>query len=368
MRIATRTLTAVSCAALLLLAACGGSATSPSSSSSSESSGSTIVGIVSGGAAASAMSAGAGPTTDTALTGLTVTVVGTNLSSTVDSQGRFELTSVPSGNVRLQFRDATVNATVQISNVGSDDLIQIRVTVSGSGVTLVGEDRSSGKVSLCHNTESGSYHMIEVSVSAEPAHRTHGDAKVGQPVPAEPTKVFDSECRPVGASVKIDKSTNGEDADDAPGPTVAVGSPITWTYVVTNTGTVNLTNVVVADDRGVGVNCGGQTALVPGQSMTCTGSGAAILGQYRNVGTVTASWSGGTVSDSDASHYFGKAAVDEEEGPKVQLCHRTGNGSYQVIEVSISAEPAHIAHGDGRIGAAVPGSPGRVFGAGCIVQ
>src|SRR5688572_9390092 len=158
MRISTGTLTVVACAALLLVTACGGgSATSPSSSSSSGSSGSTIVGIVSGGTAASAMSAGAGPSGGTALTGLTVTVVGTNLSSSVDSQGRFELTAVPSGNVRLQFRDATVNATVQISNVGSDDLIQIRVTVSGSGATLVGEERSTGKVSLCHNTESGSY-------------------------------------------------------------------------------------------------------------------------------------------------------------------------------------------------------------------
>jgi hypothetical protein len=369
MRIATGTLTAAACAALLLLSGCGGGGvTSPSSSSSPGAGGSTIVGIVSGGAAATALSAGAGPSGNTALTGLSVTIVGTNLSSSVDSQGRFELTSVPSGTVRLQFKDATVNATVQISNVGPDDLIQIRVTVSGSAATLVGEERSTGKVSLCHNTESGSYHMIEVSVSAEPAHRAHGDAKVGEPVPADPTRVFDSQCRVVGASVKIEKSTNGHDADDAPGPTVLVGSPISWTYVVTNNGTVNLTNVAVADDHGVAVNCGGQTVLAPEQSFTCTGSGVAALGQYRNVGTVTASWTGGTVSDSDASHYLGVTPGNEEEGPKVQLCHRTGNGSYHLIEVSMNAEPAHIAHGDGRIGAAVPGSPGKVFGAGCSVQ
>ena len=36
-------------------------------------------------------------------------------------------------------------------------------------------------------------------------------------------------------------------------------------------------------------------------------------------------------------------------GPKVQLCHKTGNGSYHSIEVSINAEPAHRAHGDGKI-------------------
>jgi hypothetical protein len=36
--------------------------------------------------------------------------------------------------------------------------------------------------------------------------------------------------------------------------------------------------------------------------------------------------------------------------------------------VSVNAEPAHRAHGDGKIGEAVPGSPGSIFGAGCAVQ
>ena len=31
---------------------------------------------------------------------------------------------------------------------------------------------------------------------------------------------------------------------------------------------------------------------------------------------------------------------------KVDICHITGNGSYQVINVSTSAQPAHLAHGD----------------------
>jgi hypothetical protein len=52
----------------------------------------------------------------------------------------------------------------------------------------------------------------------------------------------------------------------------------------------------------------------------------------------------------------------------VRLCHRTGNGRYQPIEISINAEPAHRAHGDGKIGEAVPGVTGKVFGAGCSVN
>jgi hypothetical protein len=52
----------------------------------------------------------------------------------------------------------------------------------------------------------------------------------------------------------------------------------------------------------------------------------------------------------------------------VQICHRTGNGSYHLIDISVSAEPAHRAHGDATIGEAVPGSPGKKFGAGCSVN
>ena len=258
-----------------------------------------------------------------------------------------------------------MSASAQLANVANDELVQIQVQLNGSSASIVSEVRSSGKVSLCHRTESGTYQSIEVSVSAEPAHRAHGDAKVGEPVPADLTKVFDQSCRlSGGASVRIWKSTNGEDANDAPGPTLSVGSPVTWTYEVINTGTVPLNDVRVTDDRGVAVSCGGQTLAV-GQSMTCTGSGVAVAGQYKNVGTVSAN--GGQVTHSDASHYFGRMP-DEQEGPKVQLCHRTGNGSYHLIEVSINAEPAHRAHGDGKIGDAVPGNAGKVFDAACNVR
>ena len=102
--------------------------------------------------------------------------------------------------------------------------------------------------------------------------------------------------------------------------------------------------------------------------------GVAALGQYANIGTVTANWSAngssGTVTDSDASHYLGVEPEDEEEeeGEKVTLCHVTGAGRYVQIEVDKNAEPAHLAHGDGKPGAAVPGMAGKVFGAGCSVQ
>jgi hypothetical protein len=355
MQVTTRPLIASLCLTIVAAAAgCGGAGSAPTSPSSTGGVGATIAGTV--------RAAGA-----SAPAGLTVAVVGTSLSMAVESSGEFQVDGVPPGNVQLQFRNASMSASAQLANVANDELVQIQVQLNGSSASIVSEVRSTGKVSLCHRTESGTYHAIEVSVSAEPAHRAHGDAKVGEPVPGDLTKIFDQSCRPTGASVRIRKSTNGEDANDAPGPTLTVGSAVNWTYEVTNTGTLSLAGVVVTDDRRVAVSCGGQTALAVAQSMTCTGSGVAVAGQYKNVGTVTATWNGGQVTHSDASHYFGRAP-DEQEGPKVRLCHRTGNGSYHLIEVSINAEPAHRAHGDGTIGEAVPGSAGKVFDAGCNVR
>jgi hypothetical protein len=300
-------------------------------------------------------------------------VIGANLSAAVEDAGNFQVANVPSGNVQLQFRNAAMAATAQVNNVASNQFIQIQVQLNGTTATIVNESRS-GKVTLCHSEGNGSYHSIDVSVEAEPAHRAHGDGKVGDPVPGEPTKTFDANCRPVGPSVEIRKFTNGEDANEAPGPSITVGSPVTWTYVVTNTGTINLTSLVVDDDRGVSVTCDSPTAtLAPNATLTCRATGVATLGQYRNVGRVRASWStssgSGTLTDTDPSHYLGVSPTDEE-GPKVQLCHRTGAGFYVLIEVSVNAEPAHRAHGDGKIGDPVPGpgNAGKRFGPGCQVQ
>jgi uncharacterized repeat protein (TIGR01451 family) len=340
----------VVCLTIAAAMACGGgSPTGPSAGGA----GATIAGTVRGAGAS-------------APAGMNVSVVGTSVSAPVEPSGNFQLPGVPTGTVQLQFRDSITSAVAQISNVSSDELIQIQVELSGSTATIVSETRSSGKVALCHKTESGTYQSIEVSVSAEATHRAHGDGKVGEAVPAEPTKVFGSNCQPTGASVRIKKSTNGQDADEAPGPTLAVDATVTWTYVVTNNGNVELTNVKVTDDRVSSVSCPKQTLAV-GESMTCSATGKATAGQYRNIGTATATGNGVTVTSSDASHYFGQTP-DETEGPKVQLCHRTGNGSYHLIEVSVNAEPAHRAHGDAKIGEPVPGNAGKVFGAGCVVQ
>jgi uncharacterized repeat protein (TIGR01451 family) len=107
--------------------------------------------------------------------------------------------------------------------------------------------------------------------------------------------------------IDIEKATNGQDADGFPGPYILVGGPVTWTYVVTNTGDLPLSDVTVTDNQGVAVSCP-QSILDPGGEMSCTANGTAEAGQYENTGTAV-----GTppdldnVSDTDLSHYFGAA-------------------------------------------------------------
>jgi hypothetical protein len=314
--------------AVAAMAGCTGGSGNPAAPAGA---GATIAGTV---------SASSGPL------GLKVSVVGTDLSAVVESSGSFQISRVPPGSVQLNFKDASVNATAQLSNVAQDDFIEIQVQVNGGSATIVNENRSSGKVSLCHRTDSGEYQLIDVSVNAEPAHRAHGDAKVGEPVPGTQRQVFDGSCKPVGPAVKIKKSTNGEDADNAPGPSILVGSPVTWRYVVTNTGTINLTGIVVVDDRGVAVNCVSQTNLPAGQTMTCSGTGVATLGQYSNVGKVTAASALGAVDDSDPSHYLGVAPTPPPPSGEMTICHiPPGNyNARHTITIDPSAWPAHQRH------------------------
>jgi len=319
----------VACLALAAVSGCAGGSVNPGSPSGGA--GANIAGTVS---------------RSTEPLGMTVGVVSTDLSAAVDGAGHFQLGGVPAGNVQLKFKGAAVDAIAQLSNVAQNDFIEIQVQVNGGSATIVNENRSSGKVSLCHRTDSGEYHLIDVSVNAEPAHRAHGDAKVGEPVPGTQRQVFDANCRPVGPAIKIEKSTNGEDADDAPGPSILVGSAVTWRYVVTNTGTINLTNVVVVDDRGVSVNCVSQTNLPAGQAMTCSGTGVATLGQYSNVGKVTAASALGSVDDSDPSHYLGVAPAPPPSSGEMTICHiPPGNfNARHTITIGASAWPAHQGH------------------------
>ncbi len=125
------------------------------------------------------------------------------------------------------------------------------------------------------------------------------------------------------SSIDIEKSTNGEDADVTPGPTINVGDAVTWTYRVENTGNVALTDVTVTDDKVAAadiacpVDNGDNViaSMAAGQVILCTAKGVATQGQYTNQASVTGTPPTGTPpTDNDPSHYFGgSSSIDIEK-------------------------------------------------------
>lgn len=138
--------TSIVTALVLILAAagCGGSSPSPVSPSapgfpSPVPTGSTAVisGTVLGGT-----SGLVGAVTGHAITGLTVSVVGTEISSSLDAVGRFTLGGVPLGDIQLRFSGGGVDSTVPVAQVQPSQSITLIVTVSGSTAAVETESRS----------------------------------------------------------------------------------------------------------------------------------------------------------------------------------------------------------------------------------
>jgi hypothetical protein len=126
---------------------------------------------------------------------------------------------------------------------------------------------------------------------------------------SDPGNYFGKEIFVPKPGLDLEKLVNGEDADAAPGVYVTPGSTVTFTYIVKNTGNVDLTNIIVADNV-IGIIC--KIASLPvGASYTCTKTATAIAGQYMNLGKAATylgdpKAGGILVQDIDRGYYFGK--------------------------------------------------------------
>jgi hypothetical protein len=129
--------------ALVLTIACGGSdggsPAGPSPAGPAGSTGATVSGTVQGpGGAAAVRALGAG------LGGVKVSVEGTDLSATTNSNGDFSLKGVPPGLVRLLFQGAGATGTIDLNDVGQSEAISISVVVNGSNLEVESEARVTG--------------------------------------------------------------------------------------------------------------------------------------------------------------------------------------------------------------------------------
>ncbi|HEX3530446.1 MAG TPA: hypothetical protein VH988_25575 [Thermoanaerobaculia bacterium] len=195
---------------------------------------------------------------------------------------------------------SAVTWTYKVTNTGQTALSNVHVSDDkGVAVTCPKSTLAAGESMTC--TGSGTATACQYSNTGT----AFGTPATGSPVTAQSTSWYFGATSP---AIQIKKNTNGQHVTAAPGPTINAGDPVAWTYVVTNSGDVALSNVAVSDDQHVAVACPKST-LQPGESMTCTGSGTAVSGQYHNVGTATGQPPcGSAVSASDGSWYYGHAA------------------------------------------------------------
>ena len=134
----------------LLAAACGGDASLSSVGPSSASGGASISGIVRGSALTPTPSRTLSEETFRTLdtrSGVTISIVGTGISTNADNQGQFTLDNVPSGTVVLNFSAPGANATATLQGVGPGDRVQITVTVNGNNAHIDSERHNNGEIS-----------------------------------------------------------------------------------------------------------------------------------------------------------------------------------------------------------------------------
>ena len=287
--------------------------------------------------------AAAGPYTNTAT--VSGTFNGVTFSNSDPSHYFGEL---PKGRIGdLIWNDLNRNG---VQDPGEPGLEGVAVALHRGDGTLVAtaHSNSSGLYAF-DNVETGSYYLIFIppagygltqmnmgsdDLSDSDAHPATGRTATALLEPGENDLGWDAGLYLLLPGIRIEKLTNGEDADVATGPSIPVGAPVTWLYLVSNTGDVALADVAVTDNQ-TGVTPvyvsgdDGNGLLDLDETWTWRAAGTATLGQYANLGTATGQYDGQTVSNSDPSHYFGgQAAVrikkyvngddaDVEPGPMI---------------------------------------------------
>lgn len=129
MQLKSRGTLVVTVLAAVFAAACGEwtppAPTAPSAFRENPTTGANISGVVNGGTTTPSTLAASS-------SGMTVTVVGTNVSAAVSVSGKFVLKGAPAGTIVLRFTGPGVDATVQVGVVADGELIDLTLSVQGS--------------------------------------------------------------------------------------------------------------------------------------------------------------------------------------------------------------------------------------------
>jgi hypothetical protein len=190
---------------------------------------------------------------------------------------------------------STVTFDFVVTNIGNVALTNVEVT-----------DSILGTIGTIASLAAGASQTLTVTDTAIAGQYTNlGTVTTYEgPTDSDPGNYFGAD-----PGVDLEKHVNGEDADSPTGPVVAVGSTVTFEFVVTNTGNITLTNLAVTDD--VLGSIGTIASLAPGSSQTLTATAAAVAGQHTNNGTVTTDQ--GPTDDDPGNYYGSDPSIDLEK-------------------------------------------------------
>ena len=203
---------------------------------------------------------------------------------------------------------STMEVGFKVTNTGNVKLTDVTIT----------DDQIASDAIECPKSELAPGESMDctAALAAPAAGQTHTNLATASGTSPQGITVEDED--PANAhvvakpSIKIVKSINGSDANEAPGVEVAAGSTMAVTYLVTNTGNVPLVGVTVTDDKidDAAISCPA-VELAPGESITCiaelTAPDPGV--QHTNTGTVKAADTEGTeVTDADPANAHVKAA------------------------------------------------------------
>lgn len=199
-------------------------------------------------------------------------------------------------------------AGIKITDSMEGDVGTIASLAPGESATLTLSGTAVSGTYSNTGTVTAHYELLPAPASVQSRNLFLNDTETNQITASDESGYFG-----YSAGLTMEKTTNGDD-----GLTIAVGDSITWSYKVTNTGNVKVTNITVTDsDPEIG-QVGTIDSLAPGETRTLTATGTATAGNYSNTGTVSGQPAGDdntpigdAITASDGSSYFGSGpAID----------------------------------------------------------
>ena len=237
----------------------------------------------------------------------------------------------PSGNASDQVDVRTPGITIDKSTstpiVHAGDTATFQIVVTNSGETDLTAVRVGDQLAPdCARANLGTLRPGEsTSYACTLANVTRGLVNVatasGQPPGGGDRVTGDDSAVVQVADIAIDKRTST--------PIVALGSPVTFTITVTNTGGVDLPSVIVADPRLA--DCSRDVGpLAAGASAVYICTDPAVAEAYTNVATVTATTAGGPTLTDDDSATVAVTGIEVTKTARTAIVPVGDRGSYDI--------------------------------------